>query len=123
MSHPIVHWELMGPDGEALKAFYEDLFGWKSDAVPGFDGYYMVDGEQTGGVGGAVGKGSEAMPNYMAFYVQVDSVDEHLAKAEAAGGSTVMPRTVVPGTVTFGLLRDPAGNMVGVVEAETPPAE
>ena len=123
MANRIVHWELMGPDGDQLKGFYGELFGWQSEAVPGFDSYHMVDAEQTGGVGGAVGKGSEAMPQYMTFYVQVDSVDEHLAKAEAAGGSTVMPKMVIPGTVTFGLFADPAGNVVGVVEAETPPAE
>jgi hypothetical protein len=30
---------------------------------------------------------------------------------------------VIPGMVTFGLFTDPAGNLVGLVEAETPPAE
>jgi len=30
---------------------------------------------------------------------------------------------VIPGTVTFGLFADPAGNLVGLVEAETPAAE
>jgi len=122
MAHEIVHWELMGPDGGALTAFYGDLFGWKSEAAPGFDGYNLVAAEDSG-VAGAVGQGSEQMPNYLTIYVQVDDVDEHLAKAEAAGGATVLPKTVVPGMVTFGLFADPAGNVVGVVEAEMPPAE
>ena len=120
--HKIVHWELMGPDGDKLASFYENLFGWKSEAVPGFDAYNMIDGDQTG-VGGAVGKGNENMPAYQTIYVEVDSVEEHLGKAEANGGKTIVPRTVVPGMVTFGLFNDPAGNLVGVVEAETPPAE
>ena len=34
-----------------------------------------------------------------------------------------MPRTVIPGIVTFGLFGDPAGNMVGIVEEETPAGE
>jgi len=122
VAHKIVHWELMGPDGDALAGFYRALFGWDSEAVPGFDRYNMVDGE-TAGIGGAVGQGPDAMPNYMTFYVEVASIDEHLAKVEAAGGSTVMARTVIPGTVTFGMFSDPAGNMVGLVESETPPAE
>lgn len=122
MAHEIVHWELMGPDGDALKGFYEGLFGWETEAVPGFDGYNLVAAEQAG-IGGAVGKGSEDMPSYLTLYVQVDVVDEHLAKAEAAGAATVVSKTVVPGMVTFGLFSDPAGNVVGVVEAETPPAE
>lgn len=122
MAHEIVHWEFMGPDGAAIITFYESLFGWKTEEVPGFDGYNLVGADQAG-VGGAVGQGSESMPAYVTVYVQVDDVTEHLAKAEAAGGRIVMPRTVVPDMVTFGLLADPAGNVVGVVEAEMPSAE
>ena len=114
----IVHWELMGPDGAALQSFYGDLFDWKSEAVPGFDDYYMV-AEESSGLSGAVGKGSEQMPQYQTLYIEVPDVDAHLAKAEELGGKTIMPRTVVPDVVTFGLFADPAGNMVGVVEADT----
>ena len=117
--HKIVHFELMGPDGDKLAAFYGDLFGWKLAPTPGFDAYNMTDPEETG-IGGAIGQGNENMPQYQTIYVQVESVDEHLAKAEGAGGTTVVPRTEVPGTVTFGLFTDPAGNLVGVVEEETP---
>ena len=122
MANSIVHWEIMGPDGDALNTFYRDLFDWKGESVPGFDSYYLVDADQTG-VGGAVGKGMEQMPSYLTMYVKVENVDDHLAKAEAAGATTIAPRTVVPGIVTFGLFRDPAGNMIGIVEEETPAAE
>jgi predicted enzyme related to lactoylglutathione lyase len=122
MAHNIVHWELMGPDADQLATFYRALFGWNVEAVEGFEGYHMVSGDDAG-IGGGIGSGSEPMTSYQTFYVEVDSVDEHLAKASANGASTVMERTVVPGMVTFGLFRDPAGNLVGVVEAETPAAE
>ena len=121
-SHKIVHWELMGPDAPALNSFYHDLFGWKSEEVPGFGGYSMVSADDSG-VAGAIGAGNEHMPSYQAMYVEVESVDEHLAKVEAAGGKTVAPRTIIPGMVTFGMFEDPAGNLVGLVEAETPAAE
>ncbi len=120
--HKIVHWELMGPDGDKLAAFYGDLFGWNLAPSPGFDAYNMTTEEETG-IGGAIGQGNENMPQYQTIYIQVDSVEEHLGKAEGAGGTTVVPRTVVPGMVAFGLFTDPAGNLVGVVEAETPAAE
>jgi predicted enzyme related to lactoylglutathione lyase len=122
VGNKIVHWELMGPDGGALKSFYSEMFGWESEAVPGFDGYHMV-GTDAAGIGGAVGQGGEHMPQYQTIYVEVASVDEHLAKAEALGGQTVTPRTVIPGMVTFGLFTDPAGNLVGVVEEDMPAAE
>ncbi len=120
-SHKIVHWELMGPDGDKLSAFYENLFGWKGQGVEGFDNYNMVSEDQSG-LGGAVGAGNEHMPAYQTIYVEVESVDAHLEKATANGGSVVLPRTVVPGMVVFGLFKDPAGNIVGVVEEETPAA-
>ncbi|MDH3308172.1 MAG: VOC family protein [Acidimicrobiia bacterium] len=121
MPHKIVHWELMGTDGAALKTFYADLFGWKMEGVPGFGDYYMTDGEETG-VGGAIGQGSEEMPAYQALYVEVESIDEHLAKVEAGGGKAVVPRTVIPGTVVFGMFTDPAGNLIGLVEPDMPDA-
>lgn len=120
--HKIVHWELMGPDSDKLTTFYADLFGWKLQAMEGFDDYNMTDAAETG-IGGAVGKGNEHMPSYQTIYIQVDSVDDHLGMAEANGGATVVPRTVVPGMVVFGIFKDPAGNLVGLVEAQTPSVE
>ena len=122
MANKIVHWELMGPDGKALQAFYADLFDWTSELVPGFDEYFMIEPDAVG-VGGAVGKGSPEMPQYQIMYIEVPDVDAHLARAQELGGQTVTPKTVVPGTVTFGMFTDPAGNLVGVVESEVPPAE
>ena len=120
-ANPIVHWELMGADGAAQKAFYESIFDWKLEATEGLDNYHMVSADDVG-VGGGVGQGNEQMPSYMTIYVQVESIDESLGQIEASGGTTVLPRTVMPGTVTFGLFNDPAGNLVGLVEAATPPA-
>jgi predicted enzyme related to lactoylglutathione lyase len=122
MAAKIVHWEVMGPDGGAMVAFYQDLFGWETSAPPGFEGYHLVPAEQSG-VGGAVGQGSEEMPRYITIYLEAESIDEQLARIEAAGGKTVAPRTVIPGMVTYALFADPAGNVVGLVESEMPPAE
>lgn len=121
MANKIVHFEIMGPDGDQVKSFYEGLFDWNTQAVDGFDGYHMIDAEQSG-VGGAVGKGGENMPQYFTMYVEVADVDAHLAKAEDLGGKTIMPKMTIPGMVTFGLFADPAGNIVGLVEEDTPAA-
>lgn len=121
-SHKIVHWELMGPDAAALNGFYHDLFGWKGEEVPDFGGYTMINAEDTG-VAGAIGAGNEQMPSYQIMYIEVESIDDHLARAEAMGADTVTPRTVVPGMVTYAMFHDPAGNLVGLVEEETPPGE
>lgn len=115
--NPIVHWELMGPDGATQRAFYESIFDWKFVTPEGFDNYHTTEGESMG-VNGAVGQGSEDTPTYQCIYVAVDDIDIKLAEVEAAGGKTVLPKTVLPDVVTFAMFNDPAGNIVGLVEGE-----
>ncbi|MCB2223358.1 MAG: VOC family protein [Actinobacteria bacterium] len=117
MASKIVHWEIIGPDGDAMKAFYGDLFGWEFESPEGFGGYHLVGDDQSS-IGGAVGAGSDEMPSYVTLYLSVPDIDAHLARIEAAGGSIVMPRTTIPGMVTYATFRDPAGNLVGLVEGE-----
>ena len=119
MGNPIVHWEIMGSAPEKLADFYNGLFDWDGTPAEGFESYYIVDADKTG-VGGAVGKGPEGMETYLTLYIQVDDIDAHLAKIEEAGGATHMPRTEIPGVVTFAFFSDPAGNTVGLVEEEMP---
>lgn len=122
MAAKIVHFEIMGADSEAQKEFYGSIFGWEFMSMDDFPGYHMVNTDQVG-MGGAVGKGPENMPNYVTVYLEVDNITDELAKVEAAGGKTVMPRTVIPDMVTLGMFTDPAGNLVGLVEAAHPEAE
>ena len=118
-TNPIVHWEIMGDDAESQKAFYGRVFDWTFEPVEGFENYHMVASEDAG-LGGAVGRGSDELPGYITFYVQVTSIDDSLDEIEEAGGKTIVPRTEIPGTVTFALFNDPAGNLVGLVEEDVP---
>jgi len=115
-ANPIVHWELMGPDGDGLKSFYASIFDWSFASMEGFEGYYTTEGENMG-VNGAIGRGSDEMPVYQCIYVSVEDIDAKLAEVEANGGAMAMPRTEIPGVVTFAMFKDPAGNLVGLVEA------
>jgi uncharacterized protein len=122
MGNPVVHVELIGPDPEALRAFYSALFGW--DAPPGApvapavseeSSYsFIAPAEDTppaaGGIGG--GPGFEA---HAIFYVGVEDVAAALAQASGLGASVVLGLQVNEGTgVRVGHFRDPAGNLVGV---------
>lgn len=117
MSGKISHIEIMGADGDGQEKFYSSVFGWKTEAVPGFDQYYMVSTDSAGEPGAAVGKGPEDSPSYLTVYIEVDSIDDALAKIEGAGGRTVTPRTEIPDIVVFAMFLDPAGNLVGLTEA------
>ena len=120
MASRLVHWEICGPDAGALREFYGSLFGWDFRTPPGFGDYHMSDPEQTG-LGGAIGVSEPEgidLPAYVALYAEVDDIDAHLARIEAAGGVTLVPRTEIPGMVTYAMFRDPAGNVMGLVESD-----
>jgi predicted enzyme related to lactoylglutathione lyase len=53
--------------------------------------------------------------------VDVESIDDSLKQIESAGGSTVTPRTEIPGMGAFAYFKDSEGNVVGLWE--TPPAQ
>ena len=112
MSQPVVHFEIVGKDGKALQDYYGALFDWKINADNPMN-YGIVDngGE---GINGGVGQAPNGQ-GHVTFYVQVDSIDECLEKAEGMGGKTVMPRTEMD-MVTFALVADPEGNVVGLIE-------
>ena len=112
MSHPIVHAEIRSRDPDATRAFFGELFGWTYPNEGAYPGYTYVET----GVDGAIPGGISPLQDggeLVTFFVGVGDVAGTLEKAAANGGKIVQPATEVPG-VTFGLLADPQGHVVGV---------
>src|SRR3954466_2899004 len=100
MAHPIVHVEIPANSQEDARRFYSELFGWQIQLMPEMN-YAMFEAE--GGPGGG-------FPNVhnefvtsggVLVYVGTDDIDASLAKAESLGGSTVVPKTQIPGIGWF----------------------
>lgn len=123
MPNPVVHFEILGKDHEALQRYYRDLFDWNiTQASPEFP-YGVVSAEEQGaGIGGGVGSSMDGSPQ-TTFYVEVDDIQASLDRAAELGGEIAMPVTVIPGMVIFAHFRDIEGNLIGLVSSETPPAE
>lgn len=109
---PVVRWEIMGRDAPALWSFYRELFGWEIDS---HGGYGMVSAGSGSELAGAIGAGAGVEPR-VTIYVEVPSVAASLERAEELGGSRMMGPMRVRRRVTLGLLRDPEGNVIGVIE-------
>ena len=111
MSHPVVHFEIRSADPDATRAFYGALFGW-TFPEGGIPGYSYVETGVEGAIPGGISPLQEGGA-LVTFFVGVPDVAATLKAAEAQGGRVVQPATAVPG-VTFGLLADPQGQVVGV---------
>lgn len=119
MGQPVVHFEVVGTDGDKLKAYYSELFGWEFDDTQGTMNYGIVprdgntnaEGVGIGGVGGV-----EGSADHVTFYVEVPDVEEALTKAESLGGKRVSDPDQVPGTgIVIAHLSDPEGHVIGLV--------
>ena len=115
MANQVVHYEIRARDPDASREFYGKLFGW-TFPEGGFPGYSYVDSGVEGSVPGGISplQGGEPL---VTFFVGVQDVAATLEAAAAQGGRVVQPATSVPG-VTFGLLADPQGQVVGVASQD-----
>jgi uncharacterized protein len=111
MAHPVVHAEIRSADPDATRAFFSGLFGWKySDGA--YPGYTFVDTGAEGALPTAISP-LQGDSDAVLFFIGVDDVEAVLDQAAALGGRIVQPAQQVPG-VTFGVLADPQGHLVGV---------
>jgi predicted enzyme related to lactoylglutathione lyase len=117
MANPVVHFEIIGQDGDATRKFFADLFGWTIDANNPMN-YGMVDpgaNPEGRGIAGGVAGSMGGQPGYVTVYVEVEDVEAALAKAESLGGTRMMgPETIMEG-LTIGLFAEPEGKPVGVL--------
>lgn len=123
MGQPVVHFEVIGKDGETLQSYYSDLFGWKIDASnPKKYGMVSRDDNLSAegiGIGGGVGTGPAGYQGHVTFYVAVPDVEEALAKAESLGGTRVMGPEKIMDQVELGQFTDPEGHLIGVVKDQS----
>jgi uncharacterized protein len=121
MGQPVVHFEVIGKDGERLRSFYSDLFGWRIDANNPM-GYGIVDRSENVnadgvGIGGGVGGGPEGYDGHATFYIEVPDVETSLARAEELGGTRMMGPDKPMEGVEIGLFTDPEGHLIGLVRS------
>jgi uncharacterized protein len=123
----IVHFEIPADDEARARGFYRGVFGWQLQEMEQMD-YTLVKttpvDEQTqlptepGAINGGLMKRSADTPSPV-LTVDVESIDESLKQIEAGGGSTVKPRTEIPGMGAFAYFKDTEGNVMGLWETNT----
>lgn len=125
----VVHFEIHATEPESLIRFYQSLFGWNFQAWGPPGTYWMIQtaphadaGQQPPGIdGGLVARRGGAAPegqgvNAFVCTVGVTDVAAMMTQALDLGGTVAMPRMPVPGVGWLGYVKDPDGNILGLMQ-------
>ena len=110
----ICYLEIPANRAEDSARFYSEIFGWKVRERG--DGNLAFD-DTTGAVSGSwiIGRPPARDPGILP-YVMVEDIDRTLERVRELGGETVTPRMALGPGDSFAILRDPAGNLVGLYQ-------
>jgi predicted enzyme related to lactoylglutathione lyase len=114
----VVHFEIYADDPQRAAGFYGGVFGWQVAKWDGPVDYWMV----TTGAEGEAGINGGITPRWnqerTVNTVDVDSLDDMVAKVEQAGGRVVAPKRAVPGVGWLAYCVDTEGNTFGLMETD-----
>ncbi|MGW4893624.1 VOC family protein [Kitasatospora sp. NPDC004240] len=116
--------ELHTSDQAAALAFYGGLFGWRSEAMPAPGMTYHVlataEGEdlREASFGGVAPVMEEGRPPAWTPYFAAADVDAVVARAQAAGGTVLMPAEDLPEVGRIAWLADPFGAPFALIKGE-----
>ena len=121
-----VWYELLTPDPEGAKAFYEAVVGWSMTTGAGDDNNYGFIANPDGGMTGGVMHLTDTMastgarPGWLG-YIGVDDVDASAASIAAAGGKILMAPFDIAMAGRVALVADCCGAPVYVMTPKSPP--
>lgn len=107
----VVGFELSSQQPEKATEFYSKVFGWEI-AEPQWD-YRAVFAE--GDIQGGIAKGPSDYPHGTRIQIEVDSIEDAMAKAIENGAMVVRDRMEFDG-FALAYLVDPTGNGIGLIE-------
>jgi uncharacterized protein len=113
VGNPVVQWQIVAKEPEAVARFYASLFGWKVDTSNAL-GYRALDTGNPRGINGGVWPSPPEGHNLVQLYVEVDDIDACIAKARSLGASVIVPKSELPDGDSLAIVLDPAGLSFGL---------
>jgi predicted enzyme related to lactoylglutathione lyase len=112
----VVWFEVPADDLGRARTFYNKLFGWEINTIPGMPEYLHIDtaGPDASPDGGLMVRKHSEQP--AVNYIGVPSVTKAAAKVEKLGGKICVPKTAVNGMGYFVVCQDTEGNAFALWE-------
>ncbi len=107
--------DLFTSDPDRARAFYGELFGWKSEEPNAeFGGYVNFTKDDRMVAGAMRNDGSAGTPDLWTIYLAVENAEATVAAAAAHGGSAESPAMAVGDLGSMALLADAGGAHLGI---------
>lgn len=116
------HFQIPVDDVERAKRFYQGIFGWEIDEIPGMNYHTAttVPCDEKGqpkvpwGInGGFFQRGTHGQEG-ISIVINVPSIDEHLGRIEKAGGKVLVSKSPVGDFGSYAQIADTEGNVIGI---------
>ena len=119
----VTHFEIHADDPERAMAFYRRLLGWSFHRWGGIDYWLTETGpDDVPGINGAIMRRSTPVDGQgIRAYVctaAVEDLTEALTRVPEFGGTVDAPKRAVPGVGWHAYVRDPEGNLVGLMQED-----
>jgi len=117
----VVHFEIYTEEPEAVRPFYEKVFGWKIQKWDGPIEYWVVTtGEETEpGINGGLLRPREGQSAGTLNTVAVQSLDKAIDDINREGGRICVPKMAIPRIGWLAYAEDPAGNVFGILQPDS----
>lgn len=114
----VIQFDVAADDPARAIGFYEAVFDWEITPAPGTIKYWLIStgDEQEPGIDGGIAQ-RDADWQRITCFVEVDELEETLAKARASGGKVLRAKTVIPGVGYLAAIEDTEGNVIGLMES------
>lgn len=118
MAHgDITHVDIPVDDMDRATTFYNTVLGWQIAEMPGYEGYPMWRAPNEISGGGFTERNDTLRT--IRNYVEVDSIDDVLAKVSEAGGEVIMEKAPISETSWYAVFSDTEGNQLALYEGTT----
>jgi predicted enzyme related to lactoylglutathione lyase len=114
MSAPVLEWQILAADPDAVSEFYARLFDWRVDADNQL-GYRRIKSGGSDGIDGGIWPAPPSARNFVQLFVGVEDVSRYHDLATSLGATSIVAPQKLPDGDELAIMADPFGMPFGII--------